>query len=205
MVKRNKTPVYPEIFRRVVKLLKYLPGVGESTATRFVYFFLSSPESYVKELSESLLKLSKEVKLCKECNNLSEGELCQICEDSLRDESQLCIVENVESLVAIEKSGAYNGKYYVLHGTISPINGIGPEELRVDGLLKKLRKRNIKEVIIATGSGVEGETTALYIRDRIKEFKLKISRLAHGIPMGTDIQYVDSMTLERALKNRVTM
>lgn len=193
------------LFRKLVNLLKNIPGVGETTATRFVYFFLRSPESYVRNLSQTLRDLRESLKLCRECNNISEEEICFICSDPSRNEDVLCVVEDVESLYSIEKTGAFKGRYYVIHGSISPIDGVGPEELRMEGLFERIKKGRFKEVIIATNSNLEGETTALFIAEKLRKMNLKITRLAHGIPVGAEIPYIDPVTLEKAIKNRTDM
>ncbi len=198
-------PREPRPFRHLVNLLKHIPGVGEGTARRFALFFLSAPHSYVQDLSQALMEVKEHVGLCRDCFNISEGDLCSICADSQRDSNVICVVEDVASLMNIENTGIYRGKYHVLHGTISPIDGIGPEELKMDELLRRVERGKVNEVIIATGSSVEGETTAIYLAERLKKRKIPVTRLAHGIPLGAHIRYVDPRTLEQALRYRVKL
>jgi recombination protein RecR len=182
-----------------------LPGIGPKSAQRLMMHFLRAPEDDLRRLSEALSKLKSSVRLCSKCFHLSEGELCDICSDSSRDRSMICVVEEPIDLLALERIKEYNGLYHVLHGAISPLDGIKPEDLRIGELVNRLRKDGAKEVILATNTNLEGETTALYIADQLKENfpSIRITRIARGLPMGGEMDYADQVTLIRALQGRV--
>jgi len=192
----------PPIFRQMVRLLSSLPGIGEKGAMRILLYILRAPVEEVNELIRGLETFKKGMRFCKVCNNITEEELCRICSDPERNSSILCIVENISDLAAIEKTGRFNGRYYVLHGSISPFNGITPEKLRLSNLLEIMRNRSIKEVIIATGLDVEGEATSLYLKEILSSTGVRITRISSGIPMGTPVNVVDQVTLGRAITNR---
>ncbi len=191
--------------RKLIHELSRLPGVGRKSATRLAYFILQDPNDYALKLAEVLQQAKQEVAICSVCGNLSAQQPCRICSDALRDEHTLCVVEHVPDLLAIEASGEFKGQYHVLNGVISPLNGIGPEQLRIGELLQRCEQQPVREVIVATNPTVDGEATALYIRKVLTDRNVRITRLASGIPMGSDIEYLDRVTLSRALLGRVEL
>lgn len=184
-----------------MEVLTRLPGVGRKTASRFAFHLLRNPQDSLA-LTEALEELRKRIRLCKRCFNVAEGELCPICSDPKRDRGMICVVEDVHALVAIEATGTYRGLYHVLHGAISPLEGIGPKELKVEELIERLREESPREVIIATDHDAYGETTALYLIKILKPFGVKITRIAQGLPAGSEIEYADPRTLTSALEGR---
>ena len=194
--------MYPKSIKNLIECFKYFSGIGEKTAERLAFSVLSMEEEQAKSLSESILNAKKNIKRCKICNNLCEGDKCEICNDVTRNKDILCIVEDPKTVFSIEKLGTFNGYYHVLNGLISSFNGINPEELRLDLLIDRIQKGNFKEVIIAVKQSIEGEMTALYIKNVLNDIDVKVSRIASGIPMGADMEYVDSLTLEKAFDNR---
>ena len=187
-------------FSRLIGELKKLPGVGERTAFRLAFHLLKSPEN-LASLSESLTEVKNKVRACSVCFSITEEDPCSICSGE-RDKSILCVVENSQDLMALERSNAFHGVYHVLEGVISPLSGVGPSDLRISELLKRMNGEKICEVVIATNFTVEGEATALYLSKSLKPFNIKVSRLAHGIPLGSDIEYVDAATVQWALQGR---
>lgn len=179
-----------------------LPGVGNKTAQRFVYHLLERNREGGFELAKALVDAMEHVKHCSSCRTLSEKNICNICANDVRDNSQLCIVETPTDIHAIEQSGVYKGKYFVLSGYLSPIDGIGAAELGLDELEQKLKDQNVEEVILATNATVEGEVTAHYISNMVKQFDIKITRIAHGIPIGGELEYADINTIAHALSGR---
>lgn len=179
-----------------------LPGVGSKTAQRFVYHLLERNREGGLDLAKALVDAMKHVKHCSSCRTLSEKTICDICANDVRDSSQLCIIETPTDIHAIEKSGVYKGKYFVLSGYLSPIDGIGAAELGLDGLEQKLKDQAIEEIILATNATVEGEVTAHYISNMAKQFDVKITRIAHGIPIGGELEYADINTIAHALSGR---
>lgn len=198
---------FPAPLKRLMDELIKLPGVGPKSAQRLMMHFLRAPEDDLKRLAEALLKLKSSVRLCSRCFHLSEAELCDICADASRDTSMVCVVEEPIDLIALERINEYRGAYHVLHGAISPLDGVKPENLRIGELMNRLRKDGIREVIIATNTNLEGETTALYIAERMKESfpDVRVTRIARGLPMGGEMDYADQVTLIRALEGRVEM
>jgi len=188
---------------KLVNELSKLPGIGEKTATRLAFYILRAPSQYAQALSQAVLEIKNKVKLCSVCFNLTEEDPCGLCQNEERDKALLCIVEEPQDLLAIEKSGMFRGRYHILHGVLSPLEGIGPEQLKIKELLQRLRDSAIQEVILATNSSVEGEATALYLAKLLKPISLKLTRIAHGIPMGGDLEYLDGMTIGSAIENRV--
>jgi recombination protein RecR len=188
----------------LVEAFRKLPGVGPRTAERYAFYLLSQPASVSKNLSEAILRVKQTVGFCKTCFNLADGELCDICKDSKRDGSLVTVVEDHRSIRAFEKSGGYKGVYHVLLGALSPLDGIGPKELRIPELKTRVKSGVIREIILATDSDMEGESTALYLAKDLKTVSssVKISRLAFGIPMGSSVEYADQVTLTRALEGR---
>ncbi len=192
---------YPEAINRLINKLSELPSVGPKTAERYVFYLLKKDQASLDELSAAIKELKEKTFTCSSCQVISGTNPCPICSNSNRDQEVLCLVENTQDLIAIESTKQYNGKYFVLGGLINVIKEIGPENLEIRKLLKKINSENIKEIIIALNFNIEGETTSLYLK-RILGDKIKISRLARGLPAGSDLEYVDEITLASALKNR---
>jgi recombination protein RecR len=180
-----------------------LPGVGNKSALRLAYHIIDMPEADVQRLAETLLQAKRDIRFCKECFNLTDNEVCSICEDEKRDHSTICVVEQPQDAVAMERSHGFTGVYHVLHGCLSPLDGIGPEELRIKELLFRIGKDDVKEVILATNSNVEGEATAAYLAQLLRNHPVIVSRIARGLPMGGDLEYADEVTLAKALENRI--
>jgi len=178
-----------------------LPGIGLKTAQRLAYFMLNMPVDDVQEFSQAILKARTEVKNCRVCQNFTSDEICPICSDVRRNDDIICVVESPKDLSAFERTGTYTGKYHVLHGLLSPVDGIGPDDIRIKELLSRL-SGNVSEVIMATNPTVEGEATAVYIGRLIKPLGIKVTRLAYGLPAGSALEFADDVTLQRALENR---
>jgi recombination protein RecR len=187
---------------RLVSNLKRLPGIGEKSATRLTFFLLGTPDSLVSELADSLSRLKQETVLCEHCFDLTDRSPCTLCANDRRDASLVCVVEEPADLASLEKSGKFNGRYHVLGGTLSPIDGIGPGELRIAELEQRVRAGGIREVILATNPNAEGDATAHYIADRLRSTQVAISRIACGMPLGGDFEYADHVTVGRSLENR---
>ena len=196
----------PRSIKKLIESFERLPGVGPKTAQRLVFYLLHVPQSYLDEFAESLKQLKEKTVLCSICFNVAETDPCQICTDQSRDKSLICVVEQPLDVIALEKTDKYKGVYHVLHGAISPLNNIGPEELYIKDFLKRLNNRAlpIKEIILATNPNMEGEATAMYLAKQIKNQKsqAKITRLGQGLPTGADLEYADELTLSRALEGR---
>ena len=197
--------MYSETVNKLINQFEKLPGIGHKTAVRLAFYILESDENVAKEFSETLVKAKKNVKFCSICYNLTEKDPCDICSNSKRDESTICVVENVKDVIAMEKTHEYQGKYHVLHGSISPMNNISAGDIKIKELLERLKDDSIKEVILATNPTVEGEATAMYISRLIKPLGIKVTRIAHGIPVGGDLEYTDEITLIKALEGRTQM
>jgi recombination protein RecR len=194
--------VIPPALDRLIQDLHRLPGIGKKTATRLALYILRRPAGEALSLARNLADLHKSIRLCSTCFIFSESDPCQICGDARRDSRQVCVVEEPADLMAIEKTNAYRGLYHVLHGVLSPIDGIGPEEIKMDELVRRVRKHQVDEVLLATSSTVPGEATASYLLSRLANEAVKVTRLACGIPMGMDIKYADEITLARAIESR---
>jgi recombination protein RecR len=192
----------PDPLNRLVAELAKLPGIGEKTAQRLAFHILRQPDELALGLSQALVELKKKVRLCVRCCGLTELELCPLCQDGRREERVLCVVEGVADQLAIERTREFKGRYHVLHGVLSPLEGVGPEQLRVKELLGRLQSEKVEEVIVATNPDVEGEATALYLQRLLKPLGLKVSRIAQGLPMGGDLEFADQATLARALSGR---
>ena len=192
----------PEPISRLINELAKLPGIGEKNATRLAFHIFRSSDEYSKRLSQALLDTKSKVITCNTCFHFSSIDPCTICNNPSRDKSTICVVEEPLDLLAIEKSGEFNGIYHVLHGVISPLDGIGPEDLKIKELIEKINKNGIKEIIVATNPSVEGEATSMYLAKLIKPLEVKITRIAHGIPVGGDLEYIDELTISRALRDR---
>jgi len=182
-----------------------LPGVGPKSAQRMVFNLLEKNRSAGEQLGELLVRAMNEINHCKSCRTFTENTYCDLCQNPSRDESSLCIVESPSDILAIEQSMSFKGRYFVLMGHLSPIDGIGPNDLGLDDLLEKIQQREIEEVIIATNPTVEGEATAFYISEMLKEYKIRLSRIAHGVPLGGELEYVDSHTISHAFSGRKTI
>ncbi len=193
---------YPTVIQDLIECFKKIPGVGEKTAERYVLSLLEMEEETLEHFSNQLRNLKKNIVRCKICNNLSENDVCEICKDQSRDHSTICVVEEPKNVFSFEKAGTYMGTYHVLDGLISPLEGIRPENINIPSLLKRVEEEQIKEVIIAVKACVEGETTALYIAKKLEGTGVKVSKIAYGIPLGADMGYIDSSTLEISLENR---
>jgi recombination protein RecR len=187
---------------RLTQLLARLPGIGERSAQRLTYHILRAPPDYAADLSEAIGRVIREVRLCSRCCTLTPTDPCALCSDARRDDRMLCVVESVQDLAALERTREYRGRYHVLHGALSPLDGVGPEQIKVHEMLAQLQTGTVEEVILATNPTVEGEATALYLSRLLKPFGLKISRIAQGVPMGGDLEYADQVTLARALSGR---
>ena len=185
--------------------LRRLPGVSSKTAMRLAYHIIDMPESEVQQLAEALSSAKKSIHYCSQCYNLTDGEKCSICGDPSRDHFTICVVEQPQDIAAMERSHGYNGLYHVLHGVLSPLDGVGPDKLRIRELFQRLQQESISEIIIATNSDVEGEATATYLAQLLKPIGITVSRIAHGLPMGGDLEYADEVTLSKALENRRAM
>lgn len=193
---------YPASITRLIRNLSKLPGIGEKSAERLAMYLLQAPKNQVVELAESLTELKEKVRLCRQCFALSDEALCRICSDPARDGQVLCVVEHPVDMVAIEKTASYKGLYHVLQGLLSPMDGIGPEDIRIRELIERVSQGSVKEVIIATGTNVEGETTAAYIHEQLSRYPVNVTRIAAGVPMGGELKYVDQVTLKKALEGR---
>ncbi|MCK4503078.1 MAG: recombination protein RecR [Desulfuromonadales bacterium] len=189
-------------FARLEAELGKLPGIGRKTAARLAFHLLRTSEHDVEALAAALLEMRRKVGFCRRCFHIAEAELCQICSNSVRDNQRLCIVQEPQDLLAIERSHSYAGLYHVLHGALSPLDGIGPDDLKIPQLLQRLEQEPIEEIILATNFTVEGEATALYLARLCREKNIKVTRLAHGIPSGSDLEYIDSGTVQHAVTGR---
>ncbi|MFR8033545.1 MAG: recombination mediator RecR [Lachnospiraceae bacterium] len=195
---------YSSQITKLIEELSKLPGIGAKSAQRLAFHIINMPEDQVKRLSDTIVEAKANVRYCKECFTLTDKEFCPICSSPKRDHSVIMVVENTRDLAAYEKTGKYNGVYHVLHGAISPMLGIGPGEIKLKELMQRLQG-DIREVIIATNSSLEGETTAMYISKLVKPTGIKVTRIASGVPVGGDLEYIDEVTLLRALEGRVEL
>lgn len=194
----------PPLARLIQELVK-LPGIGEKTATRLAFHLLRTDRRDVEQLSEALVGMRDGTKLCSICLGLTAEDPCPICQDPQRDKESICVVERPADMVALERSGGFRGRYHVLHGCLAPLDGVGPEELHITELLRRLQNGSVKEVVIATNPTVEGEATAMYLAKLIKPLGQRVTRIAAGLPMGADVEYADTMTLGKALEGRREM
>lgn len=188
----------------VVEHFSRLPGIGKKTATRLAYFLLSRDKSQAKALAESLNALHENIRACSVCGSFSEGDFCEFCDDATRDKSIICVVERQQELLSFGELAEYRGLFHVLGGAISPLDGIGPEQLSIKSLLKRLDGGEVKEVILATNPTIEGDTTALYLHKLLQDYNITVTRLASGIPVGGDLEYADKLTLLRSLRGRMS-
>jgi recombination protein RecR len=194
---------YPPSVVNLIKQLSRLPGIGEKTAERLTLHILQESSHDVTQLAQSILDVKNKLRLCRQCFALSDTELCWICNNPNRDVSMLCVVEQPIDMASIEKSGSFNGYYHILGGVLAPMEGIGPEQIRVEEIIRRIKRDSeIKEVILATGTNVEGESTASYIAKLLERYPVKVTRIASGVPIGGDLKYIDRVTLKRALEKR---
>jgi recombination protein RecR len=196
--------VFPEPVQNLIDAFSRLPGIGPKTASRLTFFLLRAPEELSRDLSEALIGIKHQTGLCEICFNITnkDSPICEICSSDQRDRSLLCVVEEPLDVLAIEKTAGYNGLYHVLHGVLSPIEGIGAEDLKINELYKRIEEGNFKEVILATNPSMEGDATAMYLHERLSKLGVRVTRLALGLPVGGDLEYADQSTLLRALAGR---
>lgn len=194
--------MYPSSLQQLIDSFKYLPGIGEKTAERLAFAVMDMDEERVGQFSSSLSKVKDTIHRCPICNGLTDLEKCSICNDKSRDEKTLCVVEDPKSVFLFEKLGLFKGKYHVLKGLISPLDGVNPEDIELEKLVERVKKESYREIILAFKPSIEGETTSLYIKRILGDMELSITKIASGIPIGADMEYIDAMTLERALMDR---
>lgn len=193
---------YPASIRNLIRQIAKLPGIGEKTAERLALHVLKMPPRNAQQLAQSILEVKERTRSCSRCHAWSDDAVCHICQDTSRQTGQLCVVEQPADMVAVEKSGAFRGVYHILGGVLSPMNGVGPDDIRMADLLRRVREEAFQEVVIATGTNVEGEATAAYLGEQLQSCAVKVTRIASGVPMGGDLKYVDQVTLKRALETR---
>ena len=193
---------YPSSILNLIRNISRLPGIGEKTAERLAMHILRAPRREAEQLASSILEMKDKTKLCSTCYAFSDSHICNICSDQTRSAAILCVVEQPADMAAIEKSGSYKGLYHILQGVLSPMNGVGPDKIRIKELMSRIEKNRIKEVVLATGTNVEGEATASYLAQLINKYPVKVTRIASGVPMGGDLKYVDQVTLKRAMETR---
>ena len=193
---------FPRVMQRLMEEFSKMPGIGVRSAQRLAFYILRSSQKDIDSIISAIREVKANVRFCKTCNNLSEGELCLICSDPSRDTTKVCVVEVPSGVIAMEKSGAYDGVYHVLLGTLSPLDGVGPGDLKIEELIGRVKKHHVREVIIATDFTTEGETTALYLFKVLKGLNVKVTRLARGVPVGGSLEYADIATLQRAFEDR---
>ena len=196
---------YSPSIEKLIESFEKLPSIGNKTAARLAFYILNASEEETNEFISNIQNAKKNLKYCSKCYNISDSEICPICSNKARDESVICVVEDVRDVVAMEKTHEFKGVYHVLHGSISPMNGIGPDDIKIKELQARLMDGKVKEVILATNPRVEGEATAMYISKLVKPLGVKVTRIAHGIPVGGDLEYTDEVTLSRALEGRVQL
>ena len=194
--------MYSPSIEKLIQSFEKLPSIGNKTAARLAFYMLNASEEETNEFVSSIINAKKNLKYCSKCYNISDTDPCPICSSPKRDNSVICVVEDVRDVMAMERTHEFKGVYHVLHGTISPMNGIGPEDIKIKELLNRIANNDIKEIIIATNPRVEGEATAIYLSKIIKPLGIKVTRIAHGIPVGGDLEYTDEVTLSKALEGR---
>jgi len=194
--------IFPESLDNLIGEFQKLPTIGRKSAERLAMNIVDRDQADIKDFANALLEVKEKIHRCEICGNLTEDDICDVCKDITREEDFICIVEDVKDLIAIEKSGAYHGKYHVLGGLISPSDGIGPDELNIDKLLNRIEKEGINEIILAISSTIEGETTSLFLTSLLNEKNIKVTKIAQGIPVGSNLEYFDQLTLERAIEDR---
>jgi len=196
---------YAAPIRRLIQELGRFPGIGEKTASRLANFILRASKEDARRLAQSIIEVKEKICFCSVCFNLAEEELCDICRDEGREKDLICVVEDPDSLIAVEESGCFRGTYHVLHGVLAPLDGVGPEQLRLKELMARIEVNSIKEIILATNPSIQGESTALLITRMVKDRPVKLTRIASGVPVGGDLKYTDKMTLARAIEFRRNM
>jgi recombination protein RecR len=193
---------YPSSMLRLIKSFSRLPGIGNKTAERLAMHMLRAPRKEAEQLSQSIMEVKEKVRLCARCFALSDSEQCKICGDPSREPSVLCVVEQPADMVAIEKSDSFKGLYHILQGALSPMNGVGPDHIRIKELISRIAGGKVKEVVLATSTNLEGEATASYLAEQLSGYPIKVTRIASGVPIGGDLKYVDQVTLKRAMETR---
>ena len=193
---------YPKTVSRLIQSLSRLPGIGEKTAERLAEHILQAPRAEAEGLARRIMEAREKIRSCRRCFALSDQEICDTCRDESRSDSVLCVVEQAADMVSIEKSGAFKGRYHILSGALSPMNGVGPDEIRFKELILRVEKGHFKEIVIATGTNVEGESTASFIAGSLKKYPVKVTRIASGVPMGGDLKYIDQVTMKKAMEKR---
>ncbi|RTZ95983.1 MAG: recombination protein RecR [Deltaproteobacteria bacterium] len=193
---------YPASLRQLIRSFSRLPGIGTKTAERLAMHILRTPRPEVEKLARRILDVKEKTRLCRLCYSLSDGELCRLCSDPGRDRTMVCVVEQPADMVSIEKSGVWNGLYHILQGALSPVDGIGPDALRIRELEARISQEEIREIVLATGTSTEGESTASFLAQRLSRYPVKITRIASGVPMGGDLKYIDQVTLGKAMQSR---
>lgn len=193
---------YPEPIANLIESFSRLPGIGPKSASRLAFFVLKMKDQHVQSFAKDLLDVKQNIFYCSRCGHITDIDPCIICRDQTRNQTQICVVENITDVFAIEKMGEYKGLYHVLHGSLSPMEGIGAADLKIPELLMRLQDHNFKEVILATNPNIEGESTALYIYSKLKDTDLKVTKMAHGLPVGGDLEYADEVTLSKAFEGR---
>lgn len=198
-------PDFAEPLARLIQECKRLPGIGQKSAQRIAFHLLRTPREEAESLAQAILDIKDKLGICAECNNISDGELCLYCRDPHREHTQICVVEEPHNILPIETTRMFRGVYHVLHGAISPLRGVGPEQLKVKGLVDRLQRDHIQEIILATNPTVEGEATAVYLSRLLKPLGPRVTRIAMGIPVGSDLEFADEVTMSRSLENRREM
>lgn len=193
---------YPASIRNLIRQIAKLPGIGEKTAERLALHILKMPHGSAEQLAQSILDVKGRTRSCSRCHAWSDEAVCHICRDASRHNGLLCVVEQPADMVAVEKAGAFRGLYHILGGVLSPMNGVGPDDIRVADLFRRVREEDLKEVVIATGTNVEGEATAAFLAEELQSLSIRVTRIASGVPMGGDLKYVDQVTLKRAMETR---
>ncbi|OCA88391.1 recombination protein RecR [Pradoshia sp. D12] len=193
---------YPEPISKLIDSFMKLPGIGPKTAARLAFFVLDMKEDTVLDFAKALVNAKRNLMYCSVCGHITDKDPCYICDDNYRDKSIICVIQEPKDVIAMEKMREFNGLYHVLHGSISPMDGIGPEDINIPSLLKRLQDETVKEVILATNPNIEGEATAMYISRLLKPTGIKVTRIAHGLPVGGDLEYADEVTLSKAIEGR---
>ena len=198
-------PDFAEPLARLITEFKRLPGIGQKSAQRLAFHVLRAPREDAEHLAQAVLDVKDKLGLCSRCNNISDSDLCQFCRDAARDDKVVCVVEEPHNIIGIETTRQYEGRYHVLHGSLSPLRGVGPESLRIKGLVERIGEGNIQEVILATNPTVEGEATAVYLARLLKPLGVKVTRIGMGIPVGSDLEFADEVTISKAMEGRREM
>lgn len=193
---------YPEPIAKLIDAFSHLPGIGPKTASRLAFYVLRMQENDVMDFAKALISVKRNLQYCSVCYNITDADPCRICQDKSRDRTAICVVQEPKDLIAMERTKEFRGLYHVLHGAISPVEGIGPDDIRISELLNRLTDETVQELIVATNPNVEGEATAMYLSRLVKPFGIKVTRIAHGLPVGGDLEYADEVTLSKALEGR---